>query len=141
MTSRLFELHCDHSRAVLRATLRDHWPVEEVARFERAIRDALSHLNRRSGSPARYALLIDARLHGVQSRDVVERLQAVSAAIMGEVACIAVIVTSALHKRQADRINPDSLHRVFDREDNATEWIAQRRAPRRPVAAGSAMRA
>lgn len=120
-----FHIQHDGSRYLLRATLHGHWTVDQVVAFGRAIRTGLSDAIRRDPA-AKPALLIDASHHGVQSQEVVAQLQALSSSIGTDVSCIGVVVASALHKLQAHRINPGSLHRVFGSEEDALAWIVER---------------
>jgi hypothetical protein len=114
-----FTITEDPARRYMRADLAGHWDMATIKSFDVAARQAIKRTGGATGASA--LVLIDARASGVQSQNVVQRLQTLAGDIRTKKT--AVLVPNTLSKLQAHRINPVGHQRVFASEDEALEWL------------------
>jgi len=109
--------------AILRVVLLGHWSMAIEERFEQDLDRA--KLKSRASAPylSDLKILIDGRQHGVQSQAVIQRLARYSETLSSDVKKTAVIVESALHRLQAQRLADNESHKVFVNEDAAIKWL------------------
>ena len=119
MTNTGFTFQHEPRQKLLRINLSGHWDQDTLSRFEVAMAGSL----RAAAVAGPVRLLIDARRHGVQSQATAAALQRLAATGRDAVLRTAVVVESAVHKLQANRINAEAHHRVFESESHATNWL------------------
>ena len=119
MSHHAFAIYHDTKARMLRITLNGHWDEATTAAFESEMRRWINIL--KVGCSAN--LLIDARQHGVQSQQTVRALQALAQHGAQAFRRTAVLVDSALHLLQAQRIQPTDHHRIFGNESEALAWL------------------
>lgn len=120
MNSFSFTIEVDRSSGLIRAAAYEFWTLAILERFRirmQAEQEAIS----RSG--LRPLFLIDVRQHGVQSREVVEGLQAFARSASCRATKTAVVVESALYRFQAERIGSERDHAIFRSDDEARHWL------------------
>ena len=120
MTILPFTIEVDRSSGLIRAAAYEFWTLATLAQFKARVQ-AEQETIRRSG--LRPLFLIDVRQHGVQSRDVVEGLQAFARSPSCRATKTAVVVESALYRFQAERIGSERDHAIFRRDDEARQWL------------------
>lgn len=106
----------------MRITLRGLWTVRTIEEYQREAFQAGERLVA-SGCPAEEILaLVDARAMGPQSQEGVAKYRDLAG--RPEVASrrLATLVTSALFRRQVDRIGVPN-QRVFENEQEALAWL------------------
>lgn len=118
-----FEISIDPSRKLLIVTFRGHWTVATTDSYAAARKVALADMAARGCQSGDLLILLDRREQGPQGQDVVARLQDIAAENNRHARRIAVLVSSALHKRQIDRINSDGQAHLFDSEPEALAWL------------------
>lgn len=106
------------------ATLNGFWDIEVLKHFDREARRVVTEVTQRSPGCG-LTVLIDARESVTQSQDVATGFQALSASLGKNIRKTAVLVSSTIHKMQAERINPSSNHRIFHEEKEALSWLAK----------------
>ena len=115
-----FTIEVDRSSGLISAAAYEFWTLATLELFKarvRAEQDAI----RRSG--LRPLFLIDVRQHGVQSKEVVEGLQAFARSANCRATKTAVVVESALYRLQAARIGAEPDHAIFRSDDEARHWL------------------
>ena len=105
---------------MIRAATFQFWTLPILERFKVCVQ-AEQEAVRRSG--LRPLFLIDVRQHGVQSREVVEGLQAFARSGSCRATKTAVVVESALYRFQAERIGSEPDHSIFRNDDEARQWL------------------
>lgn len=100
--------------------MRGFWEASTVTRLADALQRARYALP--GGGAGGYATLVDNSAFQVQGQEVVEALARLAGA---EIAAgkIATIVTSALLRRQAQRVGP--AHGLFETRAEALSWLAE----------------
>ena len=112
-----FRIQREPEAGLIRIRLSGFWDQATVTEFETSLRQVLrSHTTDR-------LVLIDARKHDVQSREVMDRFKQVTAQVRRPGTRVAVLVGSALGKMQAQRIDPQASHRVFTSESESLAWL------------------
>jgi hypothetical protein len=108
------------SEARLELILRGFWDVPTVARLGAALRSAKEALANAGFGGGAYVTLVDNSAFQVQGREVIEAL---SRLVIDErpPRRIAAVVTSALLRRQAQRVGPD--HSLFGTRAEALAWL------------------
>ena len=117
-----FRIIADPKRHLLRIALMGHWEVADVLRYKAALGDAVQGMRTQGCPPGSIAAMVDTRLGGVQSQDVVAAWQKELGTVTPPPRRLATIVSSALLKRQVDRI-AIANQRLFDNEDDAMAWL------------------
>ena len=120
MTSLPFTIEVERSSGLIRAAAYEFWTLAILERFKACVQ-AEQEAVRRSG--LRPLFLIDVRQHGVQSREVVEGLQAFARSGSCRATKTAVVVESALYRFQAERIGSEPDHSIFRNYDEARQWL------------------
>lgn len=115
-----FTVHIEAATGVLVARAQSFWKVETLHEFTASIMASIEVM-KRQGRPV--LLLIDAREHGVQSQEVVIGLQRWAHSDAVKAVRTAVIVPSALYRRQARRISSPGNHELFSDEVEARAWL------------------
>jgi len=117
-----FHLDIDESQGLLVATFVGFWTLETVIEFEAARRSAVARLTRslRAGQTAHY--LVDRSRQPAQSQGVVAALSAIFSQ-SGFPGRKAVVISGALLRRQAERVNEGAETRFFDDRMAALEWL------------------
>lgn len=118
-----FSIAVDPAGHLLRITLRGHWDVATVTRYRAALADAVASMRAAGCAPGSIAALVDARDSGAQSQEVVAAWRDQLATTAFVPRQLATIVSSALLKRQVDRIGIAN-QRLFDDEADAIAWLA-----------------
>lgn len=117
-----FEVSADTARGLLRITLRGLWNADDVRRY-RSLLARMSEQLRAAGCPrGNTIVLVDARALGPQSQDMVAHYKASMGGDDMAVRRLATIVTSALFRRQVERI-AIANQRVFNDESGALAWL------------------
>lgn len=120
MAEEPFSVSVEAVTGVVVARANSFWKVDTLHQFTAAIMASVEVLQRR-GRPV--LLLIDAREHGVQSQEVVSGLQQWAHSDAVKSIRTAVIVPSALYRRQARRISSPGDHELFGDEAEARAWL------------------
>lgn len=118
-----FRIAIDPSEHLLRITLRGHWDLTAVTRYRAALADAVASMRAAGCAPGSIAALVDAREGGPQSQEVVAAWREQLATTVFVPRRLATIVSSALLKRQVDRIGVAN-QKLFDNEADAVAWLA-----------------
>lgn len=122
MTAGQFEIVTEPARSLLRITMRGHWDLATVTGYERALREAVEAMYAGGCRRGTLLALVDARAGTAQSQEVVasykDRLGGASLAPRK----LATLVSSALLKRQVERIAIPN-QRLFTDEDEAVAWL------------------
>ena len=101
-----------------------HWTPEMVSPFEKALHEAIDSLADGSeGIAVRPNVLIDARIHGIQSQEIVAAFQELAVRMNVRVNRIAVVTEGVLHRIQARRLNTAAHRRMFASLETAREWL------------------
>ena len=124
MADEFFKTHVDPRQSLVRLSLSGQWTVEIVDDYAMAAEAAFRQLTE-TGTPLRKCkALIDLRQHGVQSREVAERIQGWIRLALSDGARHAVLVSdSALHRMQAQRVGALLGARFFSDEAQALDWL------------------
>lgn len=116
-----YALNFDARTKLLRVTFTGHWTPQVVTAYEQDRRAVALNLAKQGFAANDVLLLVDARAQGPQSPEVVAGL----ARLMQDAALkprrTAVLASSALRRRQADRIASNG--QVFASEDDAVDWL------------------
>lgn len=118
-----FTIRSDPSRSFLHVELRGHWNVEVVGTYKRALLTAIDDMLAKGCKPGTFLALVDIREGSVaQSQEVITLYKDELA--HGELAPrkLATLVTSALFKRQVQRIAIPN-QRLFTEENDAMAWL------------------
>ena len=117
-----FRIIADPKRHLLRIALMGHWEVADVLRYKVALGEAVQRMRTQGCPPGSIAAMVDTREGGVQSQDVVAAWQKELGSATPAPRRLATIVSSALLKRQVDRI-AIANQRLFDNEGEAMVWL------------------
>ncbi|MEG3143124.1 hypothetical protein U1839_00535 [Sphingomonas sp. RT2P30] len=121
-TSPQFEIIKESEHGLLRIVMRGHWDVAMVSQYKAALVEAVNAMIAAGCESGSLVALVDAREQGAQSQDVIadykERLGG------GDLAPrrLATLVSSALFKRQVERIAIGN-QRLFTDEAEAIAWL------------------
>ena len=125
MSANKFDIETRVDARLLRITLRGHWDLETVSAYRQALSQAVAQLYV-SGCPrGSIVALVDAREAAAQAQDVVafykEHLGSSDLAPRR----LATLLSSALFKRQVERI-AISNQQLFTDEEEAMRWLMER---------------
>lgn len=122
MTADKFRIIVQPEHCLLRITMREHWTVETVAAYRAALLPAIDKLITNGCSRGTMLALVDTREGGAQSQDVIAEYQRELGG--GDLAPrrLATLVSSALFKRQVERIAIPN-QRLFTDEEEALAWL------------------
>lgn len=112
MTAENFEILADPARCLLRITFRGYWDLPAVQAYKAALLRAGRQLLAAGCSRSRMVALVDARAGGAQSQDVIASYKDNFGSEDMAVRRVATLVTSALFKRQVERV-AIANHRLF----------------------------
>lgn len=115
-----FTITRDPARGFVEATLRGFWDMAMLDAFRAEVIRATDMMENAGKRPL---LLVDARAHGVQSKEVVEGLRAFASSAAGLKRRTAVLVDGALYRMQASRIRSADVHQVFADPHEARQWL------------------
>ena len=107
---------------MLRITLRGHWTVDTVDRYRTAMITAARALIAADCPREDIIALVDTREQGAQSQDVVARFKQMLGGDGFAPRRLATLVTSALFRRQVERIGVAN-QRLFTDEAEALAWL------------------
>ena len=135
MADELYTIKIDRQRSLVRLTLFGLWDVAAVDRYAAAAQAAFSTLTK-AGTPLdRCKVLIDLRQHGVQPREVTERIQIwLKKALSGGALHAVLVSESLLQGMQARRVGTLLDAEFFANEVMALDWLSR---PRQPALAAS----
>ena len=122
MSNDKFRIIADPRRHLLRIALMGHWEVADVLEYKAALGDAVQRMRAEGCLPGSISALVDTRDGGVQSQDVVAAWQKELGSTTPAPRRLATIVSSALLRRQVDRI-AIANQRLFDNENEAMAWL------------------
>ena len=125
MTHAPYTIDVDENARLVRLALFGLWDLETLDRYAKDVWQAFSRAEAAGIAPERFRVLIDLTQHGVQPREVAERIQRQLAVGISPASRHAVLVSeSALHKIQAQRVGAH-LSGVFfaSREEDAMTWL------------------
>ena len=122
MTIDPFEITTDPARCLLRVTMRGLWDVHTVEAYRRAALAAATNLIASGCDSGTILALVDAREAGAQQQDVVTAYRERMAGDDLAPRRLATIVSSALLKRQVERIAVPN-QRLFTDEAEALAWL------------------
>ena len=126
MADEQFRIEIDQSELLVRLTLFGLWDVGTVDRYAAAAKSAFAELTHAGAPIADCKALIDLRKHGVQSREVTERIQSWLGLALSDGAHHAVLVSeSMLHRLQAQRVGSALDAAFFSDEAGALAWLAR----------------
>ena len=122
MSSDKFEITTDPSQSLLRITMRGHWTVDTVREYKDALIPTIERMLAAGCVRANMIALVDTREGGVQAQEVIAEYQKQ----LGESGLaprrLATLVSSALFKRQVERIAILN-QRLFTDEAEALAWL------------------
>ena len=117
-----FEIVIEPQRGLLRITMRGHWDIETVRSYKAAVLAAVGKMRTAGCTPGELVALVDIRDAGAQSQEVIaaykDDLQGPDLVPRR----LATLVTSALFKRQVERIAIPN-QRLFTDEVEALNWL------------------
>ena len=117
-----FTITTDPARNLLHIVMRGHWPLDAISAYKRALIEAWATLHAAGCRRDKLVALVDAREGGPQSQDVVAQFRERMGREEFLPRRLATVVTSALLKRQVDRIGLPN-QRLFTDEDEALAWL------------------
>lgn len=121
-----FEIDIDRRQLLVRLKLSGIWDIDTVDRYAVAAQAAFSELTGAGVGIASCRALIDLRRHGVQPREVTERIQGWLNLALSDGARHAVLLSeSALHRMQAQRVGSAFDAAFFSDETEALDWLSQ----------------
>lgn len=122
MTADKFRIIAEPRHCLLRITMREQWTIETVAAYKAALLPEVERLLASGCARGKIVALVDARSLGAQSQEVIAGYQRQLGG--GELAArrLATLVSSALFKRQVERISLPN-QRFFTDEDEALTWL------------------
>ena len=110
------------ARKMLRVTMRGHWTVDAVDRYRNAIVAAVRALVATGCRQDQMVVLVDTREQGPQSQDVIAHYKQVLGGEGSAPRRLATLTTSALFRRQVERIGIGN-QRIFTDEAEALAWL------------------
>ena len=129
MTDEFFTIGVDVRRSLIHLQLYGIWDVPTVDRYAAAAQAAFAKVAEGAARDG-CKVLIDLRRHGVQPREVAERIGAWLTKAASEEARYAVLVSdSSVHKMQAQRLGSLLSAQVFSDEGEARAWLTDDRSP------------
>ena len=122
MTADKFRIVAEPRHCLLRITMRDHWTIETVAAYKTALLPVVDRLLASGCARGKMVALVDTRNGGAQSQDVIAEYQRQLGGSDLAPRRLATIVSSALVKRQVERIAIPN-QQLFTDEDEALAWL------------------
>ena len=117
-----FVISADPARKLLRVTLQGFWDASTIEAYDKAIAAAGAHMAA-AGCPLDQLLaLVDTRGASAQSQDLIARYKDRFQDPRRHPHRLATVVSSALLKRQVERIGLPN-QRIFADERDALEWV------------------
>ena len=124
MTDQKFKIEVDRRELLVRLTLFGLWDVGTVDQYAAAAKSAFADLIETGARIDKCKALIDLRRHGVQSREVTNRIQSWLGLALSDGARHAVLVSeSMLHRLQAQRVGSALGASFFSDEASALAWL------------------
>ena len=117
-----FDIVIEPQRGLLRIVMRGHWDVETVREYKAAVLGAVGKLRSAGCAPGDVVALVDIRDAGAQSQDVIGAYKDDWQDPGLIPRRLATVVTSALFKRQVERIAIPN-QRFFTDEVEALSWL------------------
>lgn len=109
---------------LIRVVIRGHWTVETVGRYKTALIAVLRSMSAAGCRPDELVALVDARDLGAQSQNAVALFQSELGGNAFAPCRLATLVTSALFRRQVERITAAN-QRLFTDEAEALAWLME----------------
>lgn len=122
MTAEKFRIVAKPRHCLLRITMRDQWTVETVAAYKAALLPEVDRLLASGCARGNMVALVDTRNGGALSQDVIAEYQRQLGGGALAPRRLATIVSSALCKRQVERIAIPN-QRLFTEDDEALAWL------------------
>jgi hypothetical protein len=119
----VYEISLDRDRKLLRGVMTGLWDIQTLDRYEVEREAALRGAGWRSGE---YDYLVDLRGHPVQPRDVAAKADEYYRIFKTRPRKFALIVSSALARMQVARVVKGTQERLFDNEEEALAWLAEK---------------
>lgn len=117
-----FDIDCDVARNMLLITIRGHWDLPTVTLYREAVAKAVARMRAAGSRPGSATVLFDARQASAQSQDVLLEYQRNMNTGEFSPRRLATIISSALFKRQAERIALPN-QRLFTDDKEALAWL------------------
>ena len=121
MSNEPFHIEVDTARKLITVTCAGLWDTATVGDVERGMQDAVDRLSGQGCGRHDLLVLIDRRLQGAQTQDVVAALQRVAHDNADKALRTAILVTGMLNKLQSDRIAVGLG--IFTDESDALHWL------------------
>jgi hypothetical protein len=122
VTDEKFRIVAEPRHCLLRITMREQWTIETVAAYKAALLPEVDRLLASGCARGNMVALVDARHGGAQSQDVIAEYQRQLGGSDLAPRRLATLVSSALFKRQIERIAIPN-QRLFTDEDEALAWL------------------
>ncbi|QBM76582.1 hypothetical protein E2E30_12975 [Sphingomonas sp. AAP5] len=117
-----FDINTDAARNLLRVTMRGHWTLDTVEAYKKAVLSAVSGMLAAGCRRGDVLAFVDARDLSAQSQDAVADYKASMDRDGLLPRRLATLVSSALFKRQVERIAIPN-QRLFSDEASALAWL------------------
>ena len=117
-----FAFACDPANKLLRVTMRGFWDGRTVARYDAAAVEAGKAMIAAGGPLSELLVLLDAREMGAQARHAITDYKDRFASPGRAPRRNATLVSSALFRRQVERIAMPN-QRIFEDEAEALSWL------------------
>lgn len=117
-----FHIVSDPQRSLIRIVMRGHWDVETVRAYKQAIVAAVGQMRAQGCKPGDIVALVDLRDGGAQSQEVIAAYKTDLDGADLTPRRLATLVSSALFKRQVERIAIPN-QRFFIDESEALDWL------------------
>lgn len=122
MTAGNFAIENYPDKELLRITLRGHWDLDTVARYKGVLGGAIARMVASGVRLERIVALVDARAVAAQGQDVVAFYKRHLGSAELTPRRLATLLSSALFKRQVERIAIPN-QRIFGDEGDAMAWL------------------
>ena len=117
-----FHIVGDPQRSLIRIVMRGHWDVQTVRSYKEAIVAAVGRMRSQGCKPEGIVALVDLREGGAQSQEVITAYKGDLDDANLVPRRLATLVSSALFKRQVERIAIPN-QRFFIDESEALDWL------------------
>ena len=122
MPAKLFEIVADVPKRLLRIRVGGHWELATVSAYKTELLASVKQMHDAGCEPGEMVALFDAREGGPQSQEVVAHFRDELGGAELVPRRLATLVSSALFKRQVERIAIPN-QRVFADEAEALAWL------------------
>lgn len=119
----MYQISLDEERRVLRAELTGLWDLETLDSYASERTAKLKSAGWRTGE---FDDLVDLRKHHVQAKEVAAKGDEYCLSAEPRPRKLALIVTSALSRMQVARIVDGTVEKLFDNEQAALDWLAEK---------------